>query len=65
VVVITSLLPEGLTERMRALIAAGQRVVLIPVADCPQPALQGLIVRRMAAAADVSPSEQPEMAAGD
>jgi uncharacterized protein (DUF58 family) len=65
VVVITSLLPEGLTERMRALIATGRRVVLVPVADCPQPALQGLIVRRVAQAVDPPPSEPSERAAGD
>jgi uncharacterized protein (DUF58 family) len=47
VVVITSLLPDGLTGQLRALIAAGQRVVLIPVGSCPIPALQRLIVRRV------------------
>jgi len=47
VVVITSILPDGLTARLQALIAAGQRAVLIPVGDCPVPALRGLIVRRV------------------
>lgn len=47
VVVITSLLPEGLTGHLQALNAAGQRVVLIPVGSCPIPAVQGLIVRRV------------------
>jgi uncharacterized protein (DUF58 family) len=48
VVVITSLLPDGLMAHLHALIHAGQRVVLIPVGSFPTPALQGLIVRRLA-----------------
>lgn len=47
VVVITSLLPEGLVVQLQALAAAGQRVVLVPVGACPVPTVQGLIVRRL------------------
>ena len=47
IAVVTSLLPDGLDARMQALIQAGQRVVLIPVGECPAPAIRGLIVRRI------------------
>jgi uncharacterized protein (DUF58 family) len=46
-VIVTSLLPEGLTDRMKALIGAGHRVVLVPAGDCPVPVLRGLSIRRL------------------
>jgi hypothetical protein len=46
-VVITSILQTGLQAHMLALVAVGHRVVLIPVGDCPTPAIRGLIVRRL------------------
>jgi uncharacterized protein (DUF58 family) len=55
-VVITSMLPDGVPERMRTLIAAGHRVVLIPVGECPVPAIRGLAVRRFTfGAVDLAP----------
>lgn len=64
VVVITSLLPEGLPAHLRALIAAGQRVVLVPVGDCPVPAMRSLIVRRLDPI-DPTPTEQPVIGAAN
>jgi len=57
VVIVTSLLPDGLDARMQALIQSGQRVVLIPVGDCPAPALRGLIVRRIDPHGEVAHAE--------
>jgi hypothetical protein len=56
VVVITSILPDGLSAHLQALITAGQRAVLIPVGDCPVPAMRGLIVRRVPEAINASPN---------
>ena len=47
-VVITSLLSDGLLTQMRTLLAAGHRVVLVPVRDCPIPAIRGLAIRQFA-----------------
>jgi uncharacterized protein (DUF58 family) len=47
VAIVTSLLPEGLDAQLRAMIATGRRVVLVPVGDCVVPAVRGLIVRRL------------------
>ena len=57
-VIVTSLLPDGLTERMRALIAAGHRVVLIPVGDCPVPVLRGLSIRPLSTELESDPFER-------
>jgi uncharacterized protein (DUF58 family) len=44
-VIVTSLLPDELTAQLQTLIAAGHRIVLVPVGECRQPAMRGLIVR--------------------
>jgi|SRR5579884_518527 len=49
--VVTPLLPEALTAVVADLLAAGHRVVFVPLADCAAPDLRGLIVRRVNEAA--------------
>ncbi|MGI8642728.1 MAG: DUF58 domain-containing protein [Thermomicrobiales bacterium] len=46
-VLITSRLPEPVVATMAALLAARQRVMLVPLGDCPVPPLRGLTVRRI------------------
>jgi uncharacterized protein (DUF58 family) len=48
IVVVTSLLPEGLLIQMTELMAGGHRVVLVPIGDVAVPPVHGLIVRRVA-----------------
>ena len=47
IVIITSRLPDVLAGLLLQLLKAGQRVVLIPLDDCPVPTLRGLVVRRL------------------
>lgn len=63
-IVATSLLPEGLTAHLAALLARGVRVVLVPLGDCPTPALRGLVVRRVASREQdiVAPRHGPTLA---
>ena len=64
-VLITSLLSDGLVMQMRTLLAAGHRVVLVPVRDCPVPAIRGLAVRQFAVRAnDDRVTEEPEVVNG-
>ena len=46
-VLITSRLPEPVIATLAALLAARQRVMLVPLGDCPVPPLRGLTVRRV------------------
>jgi len=51
VVVVTSLLPEGLLAQLAALMAGGYRVVLVTVGEVEVPLVRGLVVRRVDGAA--------------
>jgi uncharacterized protein (DUF58 family) len=53
VVVVTSLLPEGLLAQMAALLAGGYRVVLVTVGEVDVPMVRGLVVRRVEGVAKV------------
>lgn len=55
-VIVTGMMPEALTAQLASMLANGLRVVLIPLADCPSPALHGLVVRRIEQAVP-SPAE--------
>jgi uncharacterized protein (DUF58 family) len=46
-VIVTSLLPDALVAQLAMMIGSGVRVILVPLGDCPEPALRGLIVRRI------------------
>lgn len=46
-VLITSRMPEAVVATMGALLRARQRVMLVPLGDCPIPPLRGLTVRRI------------------
>jgi uncharacterized protein (DUF58 family) len=46
-VIITSMMPESLQAQLASLIAAGKRVVLVPIDECPTPAIRGLLVRQV------------------
>jgi uncharacterized protein (DUF58 family) len=46
-VVITSRMPDVLAGLLLQVLRAGQRVVLVPLADCLVPDLRGLVVRRI------------------
>jgi hypothetical protein len=47
VVVVTSLLPEGLLAQLTGLMAGGYRVVLVTVGEVDVPLVRGLVVRRV------------------
>jgi uncharacterized protein (DUF58 family) len=47
-VVVSPIMPDALTAQLAAMLAAGLRVVLIPLGACPVPALGGLVVRQLA-----------------
>lgn len=45
IMIVTSRMPSELLAKITGLIAAGFPTVLVPVGDCPVPAIRGLIVR--------------------
>jgi uncharacterized protein (DUF58 family) len=44
-VIVTSMMPAGLSAQLAAMIASGLRLVLVPLDTCPIPRLPGLVVR--------------------
>jgi uncharacterized protein (DUF58 family) len=54
--IVTSRMPDALAGLLLQLLGAGHRVVLLPLGECPVPALRGLIVRRLDEARLVGPS---------
>jgi uncharacterized protein (DUF58 family) len=61
VVVVTSLVPEGLPAQMARLMASGHRVVLVTVGKVEVPTIRGLVVRRVEEVAGVeSDAAYPE-----
>jgi uncharacterized protein (DUF58 family) len=46
-VIVSHMMPDALQARIGALIAAGKKVVLIPIDECPRPHIRGLIVHEI------------------
>jgi hypothetical protein len=46
-VIVTRMMPEALQAQIASLIATGNRVVLVPIDECPIPEIRGLIVREV------------------
>jgi uncharacterized protein (DUF58 family) len=44
-VIVTSMMPDGLSAQLAAMMTSGLRVVLVPLDSCPIPRLPGLVVR--------------------
>lgn len=64
-VLITSRMPEPVVATMGALLRARQRVMLVPLGDCPVPPLRGLTVRRIRYTHATSDHDSASQAAPD